>query len=405
VSDSGWCLEQLDSLHSISVEIASLRDLQGVYDRALAYCRELTRSEMGFIDLLFGDGQYMDVVAVQGFQPDPGFYERFRTMPVRDSVFAVTITEDRPYISNDVAHDPHRSGTPPGHPHIRAFLGVPLHLGRAVIGMIGVANRPGGYRPDDERLLSTFANQVAVAIENAKLHEDQQELITGLANLRERLTAADREQLVTRERERIAAGLHDHLEQSIFSIGLRLNALLEEGQLAPEVAEQVEAIRRLVSRTDDEVRDVVFSLAEGEDRGDLTARVRRLLRDTERTSGLETNLVVNGAPPRSARSGHGPADDAVYDVVKEAVTNIVKHAKARTALVSLRFTDDRVGVVVQDDGVGASELLLQDYDSSVLHYGLRHLREQVEARGGTFEVGNGDDGGLTIRAEVPVAAG
>ena len=87
------------------------------------------------------------------------------------------------------------------------------------------------------------------------------------------------------------------------------------------------------------------------------------------------------------------------------MTNIVKHAEARTALVSLRFTDDRIDVVVQDDGVGASELLLQDYDRSHLHYGLRHLREQVEARGGTFEVGNGDDGGLTIRAEVPVAPG
>jgi signal transduction histidine kinase len=401
VSDAGRFREQLDSLHSISVEIASLHGLQDVYDRALGYCRALTRSDMGFIDLLIGDGGYMDVVAVQGFRADPDFYERFRTMPVRESVFAVVITEERPYISNDVAHDPHRAGTPPGHPHVRAFLGVPLRLGRAIIGMIGVANPPGEYGADDERLLSTFANQVAVAIDNARLHEDQQEMITGLANLRARLSQAEREQVAARERERIAARLHDHIEQSIFTVGLKLGALLEDGRLAPEVAEQLEAIRKVVARTDDEVRDMVFALAvPGHDDVDLISAVRRLLRDAERTSGLEANLVVTGRPPPGSES----LQDTIYDLVKEAVTNIVRHASARTALVTLRFTDERVDVVIQDDGVGAPGLILRDYDQSVLHYGLRHMREQVVGRGGTFEVGNGEEGGLRIRAELPVAA-
>jgi signal transduction histidine kinase len=401
VTEAGRFREQLDSLHSISVEIASLHALQEVYDRALAYCRSLTESEMGFIDLLFDDGRYMDVVAVQGFRADPDFYERFRTMPVRESVFAVTITEERPYISNDVARDPHRSGTPPGHPEVRAFLGVPLRLGRAVIGMIGVANPPEVYGPDDERLLSTFANQVAVAIDNARLHEDQQEMITGLANLRARLSQAEREQVVARERERIAARLHDQIEQGIFSVGLKLTALLEDGRLEPEITEQLEGVRKLVAATDDQLRDMVFALAApGHDDADLTSAVRRLLRDTERSSGLETNLIVTGRPPPDTDS----VQDIIYDLVKEAVTNIVQHASARTALVTLRFTDDRIDLVIQDDGMGAPELILRDYDQSVLHYGLRHMREQVVARGGTFEVGNGEEGGLRIRAELPTAA-
>jgi signal transduction histidine kinase len=308
VTDAGRFRDQLDSLHSISVEIASLHALQDVYDRALGYCRSLTQSEMGFIDRLIGDGSYMDVVAVQGFRADPDFYERFRTMPIRDSVFAVAITEERSYISNDVAHDPHRSGTPSGHPHIRAFLGVPLRLGRAVIGMIGVANPAGEYGAEDERLLSTFANQVAVAIDNAQLHEDQQEMITGLANLRNRQSQSEREQVVTRERERIAARLHDHIEQSIFTVGLRLTALLEEDGVAPEIAERLKEIRKLVAHTDDEMRDMVFALAvPGHDDTDLTSAVRRLLRDAERTSGLETNLIVTGRPPPAATRSRTPS--------------------------------------------------------------------------------------------------
>ena len=80
----------------------------------------------------------MDVVAVKGFPPpDPKFYERFKRMPVRPSVFGSVITEARPHISNDVENDPVSVGEPPGHPDVQTFLGVPLQLGTEVIGMIG----------------------------------------------------------------------------------------------------------------------------------------------------------------------------------------------------------------------------------------------------------------------------
>ena len=192
------------------MQIASLRGLSGglseVYDLALTYCLALTKSEMGFIDLLNEDRIDMDVVAVKGFAPpDPRFYERFKRMPVRPSVFGRVIIEDRPKISNDVENDPGRVGQPPGHPRVRTFLGVPLRVGRDVIGMIGVANKEKGYGPEDERLLATFANQVAVAIDNAMLHKHQQEMITRLQQLHQHLSEAERDQLVELERQRTAA--------------------------------------------------------------------------------------------------------------------------------------------------------------------------------------------------------
>ena len=199
--------DQLESLYGISVQIASLRGLSEIYDLALTYCLALTKSEMGFIDLLNEDRVDMDVVAVKGFAPpDPRFYERFKRMPVRPSVFGRVITEDRPNISNDVENDPGRVGQPPGHPQVRTFLGVPLRVGENVIGMIGVANKDKGYGPEDERLLSTFANQVAVAIDNAMLHQHQQEMIARLQQLHQHLSEAEREQLAALERERTAAG-------------------------------------------------------------------------------------------------------------------------------------------------------------------------------------------------------
>ena len=206
MADSSRFGDQLESLHNMSVQIASLRDLSEVYDLALTFCMVLTASEMGFIDLLNADRVDMDVVAVKGFAPpDPMFYERFKRMPVRPSVFGRVITQGRPNISNDVEHDPERIGQPPGHPRVRTFLGVPLTLGAEVIGMIGVANKKKGYEPHDQRLLSTLASQVAVAIDNAGLYQHQQQMISRLQQLHEHLTKAEQDEIVALERERLAA--------------------------------------------------------------------------------------------------------------------------------------------------------------------------------------------------------
>lgn len=188
------------------MQIARLRDLSEIYESALTYCLALTESETGFIGLVNEGRVDMDLVAVKGFAPpDPKFFERFRRMPLRPTVFGLVITEGRPNISDDVENDPASAGQPPGHPRVRGFLGVPLRVSDDVIGMIGVGNKRNGYGPEDERLLATFADQVAVAIDNAMLHEHQQEMIARLQQLHAHLSQAEREQLVALERERIAA--------------------------------------------------------------------------------------------------------------------------------------------------------------------------------------------------------
>jgi signal transduction histidine kinase len=391
--------EELESLHAISVEIASLRDLEKIYRRALDYCLALTDSEVGFIGLLSDPPDYLDLVAVEGLVLfDIAFYQQFRRMPVRSSVFGVTLVEERPYISNDVDHDPHRVGRPDGHPAVRTFLGAPLNVGGTIIGMVGVANRPGGYDAGNERLLSTFANQVGVAIDNARLYERQREMIAVLQQLHARLGMAERDQLLGRERERIAAGLHDDIEQSLFTIGVRLGALLD-GDLDPRLAEQVRAIRHLASVTDDKVREVVFALAVPGQKGtDLTSSLRSLLNETAQATGLETDLVVTGSPiPAASR-----LQDVLRAVVKEALANVVRHAHAQVVLVSVRYGTDRVDLVVQDDGIGAPELILRQLSDSLMHFGLRHMRESVVGLGGSFEVANGEDGGLTVRVSLPL---
>jgi signal transduction histidine kinase len=392
--------DQLDSLHAISVEIAALHEMSEIHERALNYCRALTASEFAFTGLLVDGSRVMDVVAIEGFYPlDEDFYERFHLIPVRASVVGVAINEERAVISNDVLHDPRRVGQPTGHPPVRKFLGVPLRVGDTTIGMIGVANKTDDYGDDDERILATLANQVAVAIENARLYERQQEMIASLQQLQERLGEAERTRILAHERQRIAGRLHDQIEQEVFSIGLGIDSLLEGSEVDARTAERLRAVRQLAVETADEVRRVTFALAvPGHANGDLTSDVRSLLRDLERRSALETHLVVTGSIP----SGVEQIQYTLYSVVNEAITNVERHAQAQMVLVSIRVEEDRVDVVVQDDGVGVSALVVSSFQDSYLHFGLRHMRQQVVNLGGVFELANGEESGTMVRFSVPL---
>jgi signal transduction histidine kinase len=390
--------QQLESLYSISIEIARLHEMQQVLDRALSFCLELTMSAFGFIGLLNGNEQ-MDVAAIKGFEPsDPRFYENFRLIPVRPSVFGVVITNRRSKLSNDVLHDPDRVGQPPGHPPVRTFLGVPLQVGERVIGMIGVANKPSGYTEDEERLLSTFANQVAVAIENARLYEDQRRMIDELARLHRDLSQAERDHVLREERERIAAELHDRIEQAIFSLGLKINAILEREPVAEPIATGLGEVRQLAVHTSEAVREAIFALSLPRPAaGGLLSELRRLVRQAGKSNELEADLVVSGKPLRlSAES-----EQTLYILAREAMANVVRHARAKRVLVSLRYSDDSVDLVIQDDGAGASEQILKHYQESGTHFGMKRSRRQVEDLGGTFEVRNGEESGLAIRVRIP----
>jgi len=266
--------------------------------------------------------------------------------------------------------------------------------------MVGVANRPGGYSFDQERLLSIFANQVAVAIRNARLYEEQRDMIARLQQLRGQVEAAEREQLLADERQRIARELHDRVEQTFFTVGLTAGAALETANGADgTLREALARVRRLSSQGAEQMREAIFALgrAEVHDRG-LVQALWRLVRDFQRRTTLDSDLVLVGAerrlPPEAA--------ETLYAVAREALANVEQHARASAAVITLRFASRSVTLTVQDDGIGASPLVLRTLGASATHFGLRGLNERVRRLGGTFTARPGDEGGLVVRARVPL---
>jgi signal transduction histidine kinase len=393
---------EIERLYTISVEIAGLQELSRVMDRTLDYCLELTGSQFGFVGLMLQANQ-MDVAAIKGFQPgDPAFHERFRSIPVRPSVFGTVVITGRSYLSNDVPHDPLHLSAPRGHPGVHTFLGVPLLFGGEVLGMLGVANREGGYSMEQERLLSIFANQVAVAIRNARLYEQQRDMIGRLQELRSQVEQVERDRLLEDERRRIAQELHDRVAQTFFSIGLTANAALDmplsDGEDGLRGA--LGAVRSLSSKGAEQMREAIFALihAEVHDRG-LVQALWKLVRSFQSRTGLEADLVLAGTerrpPPRLAETLHAAA--------REALANVEHHAQASAVVVSLHFSPRATTLTIQDDGVGISPLMLRGIDTSATHFGLRDLRERVRRLGGTFSIRPGDDGGLVLRTRLPLA--
>src|ERR1700687_2925160 len=351
---------EIERLHAISVEIASLQELQNVMDRALDYCLELTASEFGFVGLMRDD--QMDVAAIKGFVPDDqSFYARSRPTPGAPSLFGVVVLTGQPNLSNDVAHDALHVGTPRGHPPVRTFLGAPLVFGAEVLGMLGVANRHGGYDKQQERLLSVFANQVAVAIRNARLYEEQRNMIARLQRLRGQVEAAERDRLLDDERQRIARELHDRVAQTLFSIGLAAQSALESARGAAQRDRDqqdaaLESIRGLSALGNEQMREAIFALsrADLQDRG-LERTLWTVVRDFRERTGLEADLVLVG----KERPLPSETAEALLAVAREALVNVEQHARASSAVVTLRRSRGGVTLAVHDAVAGAPAVLLR----------------------------------------------
>lgn len=393
--------EQLASLYAISVEIAGLHHTSEVMDRALEHCLRLTESAFGFVGLVDAPDR-LDVAAIKGFVPDDDtFWERLRSIPIRPSVFGIVVIEGRSRISNDVHNDQYHVGAPRGHPPVRTFLGVPLRFRDTTIGMIGVANRAAGYAAHHERLLTTFANQVAVAIANARMYEQQQAMIADLRALHRRLDDAQLAAMLHDERSRIAEGLHDRVAQIMFSIGISANTGLERLDNPALVTETLERIRELASRGSSEIRRTVYDLSSGgQVAPGLVTSLRELVRAYDCEGATRVTLTVHGRPRRLPSE----VERVMLQVAGEALLNIQRHAQARAAVLALRFGADHAELAIQDDGVGAPPEILRGYRGNRGHFGLNVMAHRVEAVGGSLRLETSDDGGLSVTARIPCVA-
>nr|WP_218859945.1 GAF domain-containing protein [Petropleomorpha daqingensis] len=282
----------------------------------------------------------------------------------------------RPTVIDDVGADPVLGR------HAEVAVEITRHLGPGLMipfeqpptkGMV-VAMRRRGREPFEvgpHHPLVAFVTRTALALELA------------------RSQARERRLQRQADRDRIARDLHDHVVQRIFATVLSLDRLsrsLEAGQ--PSIASRLGRTIDELEATIAEIRSAIFELHED----DVTApSVRGRLSDVVR-------MVTEGSPLRRDLRLRGALDDLPREivpdlvaVVRELVSNVVRHAAAKRVTVSVDV-DDEVRVTVTDDGTGLPEVHARS--------GLANLADRAERRGGRLVVSSGPDG-TEVRWTVP----
>jgi len=243
------------------------------------------------------------------------------------------------------------------------------------------------------------------AVRTSRLYEEQQRIVSRLRELRGLLEAAERRKLLDAERERIARELHDRVEQTFFSIGLSVSALLASlanvpGSPTESLWAALAGIRSSAQQGAEDLRAAIFALTRAEVHDlELVQALWQLVREFQQRTGLEADLAESGterrAPPEIA--------EVLHAVAREGLANVERHARASAVVVSLAFEPEAVTLTVQDDGVGASPLVLSTLADSATRFGLNGSRDRVLRLGGTFTAQAGDDEGFVLRARVPLS--
>jgi signal transduction histidine kinase len=349
-------------------------NLPVVLRRISQEARDLVDAQYGALGVLTEDGRALDQFLTVGLSHDE---ERaIGARPTGRGVLGTLIAEGRPLRLADLAQSPESFGFPPHHPAMTSFLGVPVRVHGEVYGILYLTNKRTApeFSEDDEELVLALAMAAGIAIENARLH--------GIV----------RDRALTEDRDRIARDLHDSVIQRLFAIGLSLQGtarLVERPEAVMRIGEAIDKLDETIRQ----LRKAIFDIELTINKEGLHPKVLDLVHELRPVLGLLPQVSFGG-----------PVDTAVNDslaeevlaVLREALTNVGKHARASQVVITIAAGEE-LRLVVADDGVGIG-------DAKAAGLGLKNLRQRAERLGGSVELGTSREGGTRLTWHVPLGA-
>jgi signal transduction histidine kinase len=261
---------------------------------------------------------------------------------------------------------------------------VPVKIGTKILGVLDIeSNSIDAFSEADLSTAQTLADQLAVAIENARLYKQ-----TG-------------QMAVMEERNRMAREIHDTLAQGFTGIILQLEAMEQslEKNKEEDVLAHLNRARSLARGSLSEARRSVWNLRpEALEKLKLTDAIRQEVVKFSQSSNINADFKVNG------EIHDLPADleTTVLRICQEALTNIRKHAKASQVEVNLNFDKTNIILSVRDNGKGFSaDMKKQSVKGK--GFGLISMRERTKSAGGKFEVQSEPGKGTVVTVTLPIS--
>ena len=261
------------------------------------------------------------------------------------------------------------------------YMAVPLVARDRVIGaaVVPIFDRSFTIEPADLDVALAIARSTALALENARLYEQSQQLA------------------VSEERNRLARELHDSVTHALFSmtmIGQALPRLIDRD--LERARERVERLNELGKGALAEMRALIFQLrpAALQDQGLVTA-LSHLAAAFESREEVRVDLKLD-----IARRLPLPLEEALFRIAQEALNNVAKHARASNVSLTLTMTGPQVELCIQDDGLGFDLHLPLEAGRSSL--GLISMRERAELAGGVLVITSGPGMGTNVLVRAPI---
>ncbi len=442
---------QLQAITEAMTVFLERGDVGAASQPLLAGAFDLTESEYGFVGVVT-EGPRLRVLAHRGLvwheTENREFYEQalrgYRNVGYLefdnfDTLFGHVIRSGRALIANHASRHPAAGGLPPGHPPLDHFLGVPFLLGDEVIGMIAVANRPGGYREIEQRRLEAIAGAAGVlydsyrrqlrqaAFETERKHADD-----ALRESNQRLQRALREleaaqdRIVREERLRalglMASGIAHDFNNSLQGILGFADYLLSDPSLLDDRAETVEALEMIRTSASDASR-IVEQLGAFHRPAEARSGLAPIELDAlfEQVVGLtrprwRDEALAAGTEIRvELELGEAPVVLGDAQALREALTNLIFNAvDAMPGGGTLRCRTFLAGgdviLEVADTGVGMEnevrERCLEPFYSTKeaprSGMGLSMVWGVVQRHGGDIEIESEPGLGTRVRVKLPL---
>jgi signal transduction histidine kinase len=270
------------------------------------------------------------------------------------------------------------------------------------------------FDQEEQASFTAIGNQIAIAVENARLYAEVQYKERVRGELFQKALAAQEE-----ERKRIARELHDEISQSLTALLYQAEEGLE-WESSSRIKERLESICDLTQHTLDDIHNLIFDLRPSTlDQLGLIPALRWLAQSRLETRGIRVALQVNSnMSPLDVKTDSQrlspDIETALFRVIQEAINNIARHSAARNVEIKLDLDENTAIVSIKDDGIGfdLSELSVissQDIESqdSLLStnargLGISGMQERIELLGGELEIITAPGSGTRIFIRVPL---
>jgi signal transduction histidine kinase len=367
--------KQLLRLLDAVMAIGSEQNLPDALRRITETAADLVDAKYAALGVLDRSGSRLSEFITVGLSDDETM--RIGPRPEGHGILGLLILDPRPLRLPDLHAHPDSFGFPPGHPPMTSFLGVPIRLRGVVYGNLYLTDKADEqvFTDVDQELAVGLAAAAGLAIENARLHD--QARADGLLD----------------ERERIARDLHDDVIQRLFATGLSLQAVAE-------MVTEPEAVERIMRSVDDlnvsirHVRATIFELHERwSGRTNLRSDILAICDESAASLGFKPSCDIDG-----------PIDSAVVEptrghvllCLREALSNVARHAQATSAQVTIGVRHGRLILSVEDDGVGYRPVPGQRSS------GLDNMHARADAVGGRFSIVARPSGGTIATWQAPI---